>query len=113
MHEIGIMEQTLNIAIDYATKENATEIKEMTVCIGKMSGVVPEALQFAFDVIIKGTIAENSTLKIELLPVICYCDNCQQKFQPHEWFFQCPNCHQFTNNIIQGKEIQLISLEIC
>ncbi|WP_066345431.1 hydrogenase maturation nickel metallochaperone HypA [Geminocystis sp. NIES-3708] len=112
MHEIGIMEDTLNIAIDYAIKENATEIKEITICIGKMSGVVSEALKFAFEVIRKGTIAENSTLKIESLPVICYCDHCQQKFQPDEWFFQCPNCDQFSNNILQGKEIKLISLEV-
>lgn len=112
MHEIGIMEQTLNIAIDYAIKEKATEIKEIKIYIGKISGVVPEALKFAFDVIKKGTIAENSILKIESLPIICYCDYCQEKFTPNEWFFECPNCHQFSHNILQGKEIKLISLEI-
>jgi hydrogenase nickel incorporation protein HypA/HybF len=112
MHEIGIMEQTLQIAIDNALKQNGNKINKITMRIGKLSGVVPEALEFAFDVVIKGTIAENSTLKIDTIPIICYCNNCQEKFAPEEWFFECPNCHQFSQNILQGKEIELASVEI-
>lgn len=119
MHEIGIMEETLNLAIDYAIQEKATEITEITMAIGKMSGVVPSALQFAFDVIKHSFIEQNqlinvknAQLKIELLPIICYCDYCQAKFNPDEWIFQCPQCNLFSNNIVQGKEIKLISIQI-
>ncbi|MGI0481542.1 hydrogenase maturation nickel metallochaperone HypA [Geminocystis sp. CENA526] len=119
MHEIGIMEETLNLAIDYAMRENAQEITEITMAIGKMSGVIPSALEFAFDVIKQSSIdrypsiiQKNMSLKIELLPIICYCDSCQENFNPDEWIFQCPQCHQFSNKIIQGKEIKLTSLKI-
>lgn len=119
MHEIGIMEETLNLAMDYAIQEKATEITEITMAIGKMSGVVPSALQFAFDVIIHSSIEQNSSinmkniqLKIELLPIICYCDSCQEKFSPEAWIFQCPQCNLFSNKIIQGKEIKLISMQV-
>lgn len=119
MHEIGIMEETLNLAIDYAMQEKATEITEITMAIGKMSGVVPSALQFAFDVIKHSFIEQNQSinvknaqLKIELLPIICYCDSCQAKFNPDEWIFQCHKCNLFSNNIVQGKEIKLISMQV-
>ena len=112
MHELGIMERTLKIAIDNAQQENAHKINKIVMNIGKLSGVVPEALEFAFDVVIKNTIAENATLKINTIPVVCYCTCCQENFSPSEWFFECPNCHQFSNNILQGKEIELISVEI-
>jgi hydrogenase nickel incorporation protein HypA/HybF len=112
MHEIGIMESTLEIAIDNAIKQNARCINKLTMRIGKLSGIVPEALEFAFEVVTAGTIAENATLEMELIAVICYCDCCQQEFQPDDWFFQCPTCDQFSNQIIQGKEIELLSLEI-
>ncbi len=112
MHEIGIMEQTLEIAIQNAKAQNANKIKKMSIDIGKMSGVVPEALKFAFDVVSKNTIAENADLIINDIPVVCYCDSCQQNFSPQEWFFECPNCLQFSNNIIQGKEMKLVSIEI-
>lgn len=112
MHEIGIMERTLEIAINNAQKQNANSIQKITMNIGKLSGVIPEALEFAFDVVTKGTIAENATLEINTIPVTCYCDFCQTKFNPQEWFFECPHCHQFSNHILEGKEIELMSVEI-
>ncbi len=112
MHEIGIMERTLEIAITNAKQQNAHKINKITMNIGKLSGVIPDALEFAFDVVTKDTIAENATLTINTIPVICYCNSCQENFYPQEWFFECPKCHQFSNNIIQGKEIELMSVEI-
>lgn len=112
MHEIGIMEQTLEIAIKNSQAQNATKIKKITMDIGKISGVISEALEFAFDVVSNNTIAENADLIINDIPVICYCDFCQKNFYPQEWFFECPKCLQFSNNIIQGKEIKLVSVEI-
>lgn len=112
MHEIGIMEHTLEIAITSAKEQNATKIKQITMNIGKLSGVIPDALEFAFDVLKKETIAQNAILKIKIIPVVCFCNTCKQNFSPSEWIFECPHCHQFSNNILQGKEIELIAVEI-
>jgi hydrogenase nickel incorporation protein HypA/HybF len=106
------MQDTLNIAISNAERNQACQIIKITMNIGKLSGVVPEALEFAFDIVTKNTIAENATLKINNIPIICYCNYCHSNFSPAEWFFECPNCQQFTNNIIQGKEMELVSVEI-
>lgn len=112
MHEIGIMQQTLDIAIAQAKEKNSQQISSIEMNIGKLSGVFPQALEFAFALITKDTIAENATLKINPIPVSCYCNHCQTKFHPQEWLFECPQCHQFSNKILQGKEIELISVEI-
>ena len=112
MHEIGIMEQTVAIAINNAQQQNATKINKIIMRIGKLSGVVPSALEFAFEVVTKNTIAENASLEIKTIPVSCWCENCQVNFSPPEWFFECPNCHQFSHQILAGKEIELASLEI-
>jgi hydrogenase nickel incorporation protein HypA/HybF len=112
MHEIGIMEHTLAMAITSAKEQNANRINKITMNIGKLSGVIPDALEFAFEVLRQGTIAENATLTIKTIPVVCYCDSCQENFSPPEWFFECPHCHQFSNHILQGKEMELMSVEI-
>lgn len=112
MHEIGIMQQTLDIAIAHAKEKNIDKITSIQMNIGKLSGVFPQALEFAFGIVTKDTIAENATLKINIIPVTCYCNYCQEKFNPQEWVFECPQCHQFSNNILQGKEIELILVEI-
>jgi hydrogenase nickel incorporation protein HypA/HybF len=112
MHEVSIIEQTLEIAVSQAQQQGATKIHRLKMRIGKMSSVVPEALEFAFDVVTKGTMAEGAILEIELVPVVCYCSHCQENFQPQDWFYQCPNCLELSVKTLSGQEIELSSLEI-
>lgn len=112
MHEVSIMESTLEIALKQAEKQGATKINHFKMRIGELSGVIPEALQFAFDIVTQNTIAEGATLAIETVPVKCYCHSCHLEFTPQNWFYECPQCQQLISQILQGKEMELLSLEI-
>ena len=112
MHEVSIMQNTLDLAIAQAKRNNARKIELVSMNIGALSGVIPEALEFAFDVLVRGTIAANAQLEIKTIPVVCYCQNCDRNFQPEAYIYQCPNCQQLSSKIISGKEIELTSLEL-
>ncbi len=112
MHEVSIMTQTLEIALDNACQQGANKIHRLKMRIGAMSGVVPEALNFAFGVVTEGTIAQGANLEIEIVPVICFCPHCQIEFQPPDLFYECPQCTHLSNKIIAGREIELTSLEV-
>jgi len=112
MHEVSIMENTLEIALKNAKDQGAIKINHFKMKIGELSGVVPEALEFAFDVVTQNTIAQGATLEIETIPVKCYCNTCKIEFKPNNWIYECPQCHQLTSKILEGKEIELSSLEI-
>ncbi len=112
MHEVGIMENTLAIALKQAAQERAGRIHRLTMRIGPLSGVVPEALEFAFDVLTRGTIAEGATLEVQHLPIICYCSTCRLEFQPDDLFCECPQCHDPSAEVRQGRELELASLEV-
>ncbi len=113
MHEVSIMEETLDIAIDQTKNQGAKQIYHLKMRIGAVSGVVPEALTFAFDVVADNTIAQGAKLEIEIVPVQCYCSHCQQNFYPSDLVvYECPQCGQFSYKIITGKEIELTSLEV-
>jgi len=112
MHEVGIMENTLELALTHAQQQGATQIHHMTLRVGALSGVEPDALRFAFDVVTQGTIAAQATLIIDAIPAICYCHHCQQEFQPTDWIYECPTCNHLTSDVRQGKELELASLEI-
>lgn len=43
MHEMAIAEGVLDIALDYAKKNDATCIREIGLLIGEMSGVVVDS----------------------------------------------------------------------
>lgn len=80
--------------------------------IGELSGVIPEALEFAFEVLTRGTIAEHARLEINAIPVVCYCRECDRQFQPKNYVYQCPQCQQISSNILTGRELELASLVV-
>lgn len=113
MHEVSLMEQTLNIAIAQAQAQNSTRIHRLKMRIGELAGVVPDALNFAFDIIIKGTMAEGAILEIEMVPVVCHCPHCDRDFHPVDaYIYECPDCGRFSHQILGGREIELTSLEV-
>ena len=106
------MQAALDLALDHATNQGAQHIHRLQLRVGALSGVVPEALEFAFDLVTAGTIAAGATLELETLPALCYCSTCQAEFQPPDWIYECPRCHQFTAEVRQGRELELVSLEV-
>ena len=71
MHEVGLMQTALEIALRHAHRHGAGRIHGRTLRVGPLSGAVPEALEFAFDVIAQGTIAEGARLVIRRVPISC------------------------------------------
>ncbi len=112
MHEVGLMENALAIALNYATREQATRIHQIALRVGELSGVEPDALRVAFDVLTQGTIAENAQLNIEFCPTLCYCPVCKAQFQSPDGGYDCPTCQTWSLSIVQGKELELTSLEV-
>ncbi len=105
------MEQTLEIAIENAQRQGLNHIHKLSMRIGELSGVVPDALNFAFDVVTEGTIAEGADLTIEMVPVTCYCQHCDINFSVSDLIYECPQCGQLSPKIISGRDIELTSLE--
>lgn len=112
MHEVGIMQNTLDLALEYARQQGATQIHQMTLRVGELSGVEPAALMFAFEVVMQGTIAEQAQLAIDYVPAVSYCPRCQQEFHLSDWIYQCPICHQLCSELRQGRELELASIEL-
>jgi hydrogenase nickel incorporation protein HypA/HybF len=112
MHELSLMQSTLEIALEYAQNQGAQKIHQLNLRVGAMSGVVPEALEFAFDACVQDTIAAGANLKLELVPAVCYCQNCDRSFAPPDLIYVCPDCGQISSKLIQGRELQLTSLEV-
>jgi hydrogenase nickel incorporation protein HypA/HybF len=112
MHELGLMQNALAIALDYAAREQAQRIDRLVLRVGSLSGVEPEALQFVFDVVRQGTLAEQAQLQIETCPTVCFCPHCEQPFEPLDQGYECPRCHHWSSALLQGRELELAALEV-
>jgi hydrogenase nickel incorporation protein HypA/HybF len=112
MHELSIMDSALTLALEQAQKAGASRVHMIRLRIGALSGVVPEALQFAFEALAPGTAAEGGQLAIEHVPARFWCAACAHEFQSDDMFSECPDCHQPSGELRAGREMEVASLEI-
>lgn len=112
MHELSIAYSLVDIASQAALEVNAARVEVVKLRLGVLAGVVKDALLFSYDVVIEDTILAGSRLEIEELPLIIYCPKCELESQlPGVQQFRCPRCGQPTAQIVQGKELDIVSLE--
>jgi hydrogenase nickel incorporation protein HypA/HybF len=113
MHEVSVAESLLKIAVDECRRNGYSKISHVRVVIGKASGVMPEALLFAFDALKAETIAADATLTIEEVPVAGHCTVCNANFTALESFVLCcPQCGSSAYNIHAGRELDIKDLEV-
>jgi hydrogenase nickel incorporation protein HypA/HybF len=112
VHELSLMEETLSIAIAHAQREGAQRIHLLTMRVGALSGVVPEALEFAFGILARGTMADGAQLRIETVPIAAYCTTCGQEFETADLLGACPRCGETATQLRHGRELELGSLEV-
>ena len=112
MHEFSIMESALETAAQKTRDAGATQIHRLKLRVGKLSGVVPDALRFAFDGLKAGSPAADAELEIEEVPAVCWCPDCAAEFEAADLKYECPRCHQPSGELRHGREMELASLEI-
>jgi len=114
MHELSVTQSILEIALDYATRNQATKIMEIHLQIGEISDFDDEWIQRYFDFVSKGTIAEGATLRIGRVPAQVQCDQCSFIFplDKSTWNTHCPSCQSKKTSLISGREFRVESLEV-
>lgn len=110
MHEVSIMMSIMDMALQTAKEENAKKIKKISLRIGAKSGVIVDSLEFAFEMVTKGTIAEDATLAIESIPLKGECLGCGHQFTSDE-FLVCDKCGNFAK-VLSGQELNIQSIEV-
>lgn len=112
MHEFSIMQSALELAEQKARASGATLIHRVGIRIGALSGVVPDALRFAFEGLKPGTVAESAVLEIEEVPAVAWCPVCAAEFEVKDLNYECPRCHRPSGELRKGRELDLALLEI-
>jgi len=113
MHELSIAYNLVEIAAQAAHDAHAQRIESVHLRIGALSGVVPDALHFGYEVACAGTVLEGSKLIIEELPVVVYCPKCDATSTlANPQAFCCGLCGEPTAEIRQGRELEIVSLEV-
>ena len=108
MHELAIVEGV----VDQVT----TRLPEARICsvrleIGALSGVVPDALRFCFDLATEGTTMEGASLEITEIPGRCRCRACGGEFSAGSLVPLCP-CGSADVAVLSGQELKIASVRV-
>lgn len=112
MHELSLLENVREILEDYAYDQQFSKVHQVTLEIGNLSCVEPEALRFGFDVVMKGSLAEQAELIIRELPGLGECRQCHQSFEMLSNHDPCPHCGQRFVTVLQGTEMKIKDLVV-
>ncbi len=106
------MESALESASTELRKAGRREIVRLKLRVGVLSGVVPEALRFAFEALKGGTPASGANLEIELMPAVFRCLDCAALPELTEMAFSCPECQGCLVLDHGGNQLELTQLEL-
>jgi len=112
MHEAAITEQLLELTLRYAGQADAVKVTRLNLVIGEFSSVVGESVEFYFEIMAKGSVAEGAELHFERIPGLLVCLACEKQFSMREYDGQCPHCGEFRTKVIDGDQFRLESIEV-
>jgi hydrogenase nickel incorporation protein HypA/HybF len=113
MHELSIAMSIIEMAEEESDRHGAVKITAVHLKLGPLSGVVQVALENAFTLASEGTILEKSDLIVEQVPIVAHCPKCAaDRTLPTMQSFICPICRTPLSEIIHGRELEVVALEI-
>lgn len=112
MHEVSIMAEAVRMAADTAHTAGAQRVTGVRLRVGMLSGAIPEAMRFAWDVVSRDTIVEDARLEIETVPAACWCAACESEFACADFLGECPACHEVSGELRRGRELEIVSVEM-
>lgn len=112
MHELSVVESILEIAVRHAKQAHAERITQIYLVIGNLSSIVDDSVQFYWDILSSGTIAEGAILNFKRIETRLQCKDCGLKFTPIDTDYSCPDCESIQVIVINGQEFYVEAIDI-
>ena len=112
MHELGIVVHIAKTLQELADENQLTDIRRVTLQIGKVSGIVPEYLVDCWKYYKKKVpLLKDSVLEYEWIEAITLCNDCQKTYDTIVYGRTCPYCKSDQTVLLQGNECLIKEIE--
>jgi hydrogenase nickel incorporation protein HypA/HybF len=108
MHELAITE---SIVAAVAERMGDAPIRRLKVEIGRLSGVVPDAVRFCFELAAAGTTLEGAVLEIDEPAGRMRCRSCGLEFDTDDVIALCA-CGGVGGEAVRGAELRIREVEV-
>ncbi len=108
MHELAIAESVVSSVLERCAEQHVSIVR---LRVGQLSGVVPDALVFCFELAAAGTALEGASLEIEELQGQAHCRTCDSDFAMNDSFLLC-DCGSADVQLLSGRDLCVTSVEV-
>jgi hydrogenase nickel incorporation protein HypA/HybF len=108
VHELAITQSMVDAIVDRLGNARVTAVH---VRIGKVSGVVPDAVRFCFDLVAEGTPVEGARLQIDEPEGRARCRSCTAEFGVADLLLICA-CGSADVELLSGQELSISAVEV-
>jgi hydrogenase nickel incorporation protein HypA/HybF len=108
MHELGIAQEVVAIVSDQAGGARVTRV---VLEIGKLAAVLPDAVQFCFELCVEGTSLEGASLVIIETPGLARCRACGGNVALDRPFGRC-DCGETDLEWLSGEQLIIKEFEV-
>lgn len=113
MHELSIVASIVDSVTESLAAYPGARVKEVRLRVGVLASVIEDSLQFCYGIATVGTALDGSKLVVRILPVVARCNRCHEDVEIASLqSFRCPRCGEPVNDLRQGRELDIDSIEI-
>ena len=112
MHELSVCLALIEQVEKVAQEHNASQVSNIVVRLGPLSGVEPELLRHAYPLAAAGSLAEHAELSIEDADLVVRCSQCGEESQATANRLLCGACNDYRTRIVSGDEMILQRIEL-
>ena len=108
MHELAITESIVAAVVE---KLPGVPVRRVQVQVGRLSGIVPDALEFCFELATAGTSLAGAVLDIVSSPGSGRCRACGAEFDTDDQVVMC-DCGSVDVEVLGGRELLIRAVEV-
>jgi hydrogenase nickel incorporation protein HypA/HybF len=109
VHELSLCDAILAKALKRA---DGRAVRRVTVRVGHLRQVVPDALQFGWELVSDATDLKGCELVIEQIPARVECRDCKAETTLTMPILMCERCDSFEVNLLSGDEFLVVSMDV-
>ncbi len=107
MHEMSLAEGVLQIVEEKALEGGFGQVSVIHLEVGQLANVEIEALRFALDAVLAGTLADGAAVEITEVAGLGRCSDCRATVAVAARYEACPVCGGYRLDIVDGAQMRV------
>jgi hydrogenase nickel incorporation protein HypA/HybF len=112
MHEMGVTQEVLDAVIEASTAAGATRVNSVCLTVGELTALELDSVQFAWECMTPGTLAEGAVLDITVTPARSLCLACGAEFGHDRYDRRCTACGSQMTEVVSGNDLLIGKVDV-